>query len=108
MVRIVVDDERTHRGGGVHVRTSADAVDLLVTYTGHVDELWLDHDLGGDDTIRPVVDLLEELCFYDEPPDIGVIYVHTANPVGASMILRSRQLNRFYTVVRSGLEPFVD
>jgi hypothetical protein len=28
-----------------------------------VDELWLDHDLGGHDTIRPVTSCLEELAY---------------------------------------------
>jgi hypothetical protein len=27
-----------------------------------IDHLWLDHDLGGEDTIRPVVDLMFQVA----------------------------------------------
>jgi hypothetical protein len=45
-----------------------------------LDELWLDHDLGEDDTIWPVVEVLERAAFEERPLDIGVINVHSANP----------------------------
>ena len=51
-----------------------------------MDELWLDHDLGGDDTVWPVVEVLERAAFDGRPIDIGVIYVHSANPAGAAKI----------------------
>ena len=48
--------------------------------------MWLDHDLGEDDTIWPVVEVLERAAFENRPFDIGVINVHSANPAGAAKI----------------------
>lgn len=48
-----------------------------------MDELWLDHDLGDDDTIWPVVEILERAAFEKQPFDIGVVKVHSSNPGGA-------------------------
>ncbi len=68
-------------------RTSAAGVALLGRYRDQrLDELWLDHDLGRDDTIWPVVELLEQAAFEDRPFDIGLITVHSANPAGAAKI----------------------
>lgn len=65
----------------------------------HIDELWLDHDLGGDDTIMPVVDYLSERAFNERPLSIGRIFVHTQNSVGAKQMLAS--LTRYgYNAVR--------
>jgi hypothetical protein len=41
-----------------------------------IDELWLDHDLGGDLTIWPVVRLLEDEALAGRVWDIGVVKVH--------------------------------
>jgi hypothetical protein len=54
----------------------ADAVD---TSGAH-----LAQDLGGDDTIWPVVETLEWAAFENHPFDIGVINVHSAKPGGAA------------------------
>lgn len=108
--RVVIDDERTHVRGGRHLRTSADALEYLKRFQNQtdatIDELYLDHDLGGDDSIRPVVDELERACFEGEPYRIRRIFVHTANPVGADMIMRSRLLNENYKLARIGLDSF--
>jgi hypothetical protein len=68
------------------VKTSADAIRLMElcgnkalphgerAYWG---EISLDHDLGGEDTTRPVV---MWMCEHDYWPMI--VHVHTANPVG--------------------------
>jgi hypothetical protein len=50
--------------------------------------LWLDHDLGEDDTIWPVVEVLERAAFEGRRYDIGVINVHSANPAGAAKIMQ--------------------
>ncbi|QRY62154.1 hypothetical protein JVX90_17450 [Gordonia sp. PDNC005] len=62
-------------------RTSAEA---LVVLRGNepVVELSLDHDLGGDDTTRPVVLHLAEHGGW--PP---IVRVHSANPVGVSWLV---------------------
>jgi hypothetical protein len=86
---ILVDDLRSFVDGrsAEVARTSAAGVQLLDRYRDRrLDELWLDHDLGGDDTIWPVVEVLERAAFEDRRFDIGVIYVHSANPAGATKI----------------------
>jgi hypothetical protein len=62
-------------------RTSQQALDILAQRNDW-DELWLDHDLGGDDTIMVIVDYLSEKAFLDEPVNVGMVYIHTSNPVG--------------------------
>ncbi|MGW4651204.1 cyclic-phosphate processing receiver domain-containing protein [Kitasatospora sp. NPDC004289] len=71
-------------------RTSAEGVRLLEEHREvYVDELWLDHDLGGEDSIMPVVTLLEEAAFHGRPFRIGTVYVHSANPIGAQTVVSS-------------------
>jgi len=86
---VLVDDLRSFVDGrrAEVARTSAAGVDLLDRYRGRrLDELWLDHDLGKDDTIWTVVEVLERAAFENRPFDIGVINVHSANPAGAAKI----------------------
>ena len=45
-------------------------------------ELWLDHDLGGDDTIRPICLLLAEMAYYDTTYPFSLIVICSLNPVG--------------------------
>jgi hypothetical protein len=54
-----------------------------------------DHDLGDEDTIWPVVEVLERAAFEQRPLGIGVIYVHSANPAGAAIILQVLQHWRY-------------
>nr|WP_236071266.1 cyclic-phosphate processing receiver domain-containing protein [Streptomyces polyasparticus] len=71
-------------------RTSREGVELLLEHRdSYVDELWLDHDLGGEDSIMPVVTLLEEAASQGRPFRIGTVYVHSANPIGAETMVRS-------------------
>ncbi|MFF4311403.1 cyclic-phosphate processing receiver domain-containing protein [Streptomyces sp. NPDC001507] len=71
-------------------RSSAEGVRLLHEHRdSFIDELWLDHDLGGDDSILPVVTLLEEAAFNGRPFRIGTVFVHGANPIGAETVVRS-------------------
>lgn len=78
----LVDDLRSFVDGrsAEVARTSAAGVELL--------DLWLDDDLGEDDTIWPVVEVLERAAFEERPFDIGVINVHSANPVGAAKLVQ--------------------
>ncbi|MGW4680861.1 cyclic-phosphate processing receiver domain-containing protein [Micromonospora taraxaci] len=88
-VIVLVDDLRSFVDGrsAAVARTSAAGVELLDRYRcRRLDELWLDHDLGGDDTIWPVVEVLERAAFDERPFDVGVINVHSANPAGAAKI----------------------
>lgn len=74
---MLVDDVRSAPGVTI-ARTSSDALQLL---HGSWDELWLDHDLGGSDTVWPIIRELERR--HNDGIDIGVtsIIVHTANPI---------------------------
>lgn len=66
-------------------KTSKAAIDWLsyrkVLYPEDVEAISLDHDLGGDDTTRPVVLWMCERDFWPDK-----VYVHTANPVGRDWI----------------------
>ncbi|SDT83012.1 hypothetical protein SAMN05216371_7824 [Streptomyces sp. TLI_053] len=99
-----VDDLRPLPQATRIARTSREGVRLLEEHRDrYVDELWLDHDLGGDDTVMPVVTLLEQAAFDGRPFRIGEVLVHSANPVGAAAVVRS--LTRWgYRVRRASAE----
>lgn len=93
MKRLVIDDERTFSDtkvpDAVYARSSTEALRLLQGNTRY-DEIWLDHDLGGEDTIRPVVHALQEMAHFNmQPTDLVVI--HTMNPVGRAYIRSALQ-----------------
>ncbi len=88
---VLVDDLRSFVDGrsAQVARTSAAGVELLDRHRDRrLDELWLDHDLGEDDTIWPVVEVLERAAFEARPFDIGVINVHSANPAGVAKLVQ--------------------
>ncbi|MFJ7906961.1 cyclic-phosphate processing receiver domain-containing protein [Kitasatospora sp. NPDC096204] len=85
-----IDDLRPLPGVTRIARTSREGVQLLEEHRDvFIDELWLDHDLGGDDSIMPVVTLMEEAAFNGRPFRIGTVFVHSANPIGAATVVRS-------------------
>ena len=94
---ILVDDLRSFVDGrdAEIARTSSAGVDVLTAAGSRIDELWLDHDLGGDDTIWPVVEVLERAAF-----DVGLITVHSANPAEAAKM--AQVLRRWGYRVRVG------
>lgn len=94
---VVIDDERTfvYAGEVTYLRSSAEALDWIARwYTDcrlgvedpTIDELWLDHDLGGEDTIVPVAKFLKALSL-EGPLPIERIYVHSQNPVGGDNVM---------------------
>lgn len=94
---LVVDDNRVLR----HEDEFDDEVSYALTSAAALRELqnsvpydviWLDHDLGGDDTTLPVVDWLVQ------NPIRGPEYVvvHTQNPVGRKRIIQA--LERLYDI----------
>ncbi|MFG1994179.1 cyclic-phosphate processing receiver domain-containing protein [Actinoplanes sp. NPDC048988] len=102
MTSVLIDDLRSFADGrpAMVARTSEAGVALLESLRGrHLTELWLDHDLGGEDTIWPVVELLERAAFDGEPFDIGVVYIHSANPPGVVKIRQA--LERWHYPVRA-------
>lgn len=84
--RLVVDDLRTFRFPAVYARTSTEAIPLL---DQSWDSVWFDHDLGGDDTIGPVLDAIAEAAFHGNPYQFRTGIVHTSNPPGRDMIART-------------------
>lgn len=91
-VIVLVDDLRSFVDGrrAEVARTSTAGVELLDRHRNdRLDELWLDHDLGGEDTIWPVVEVLERAAFEGHPFDVGVIVVHSANPAGAAKMAQA-------------------
>ncbi|GAA1623946.1 cyclic-phosphate processing receiver domain-containing protein [Actinoplanes couchii] len=103
MTIVLIDDLRSFVDGKAAevARTSAAGVALLDGFRGRrIDELWLDHDLGDDDTIWPVVEVLERAAFEESPFDIGVVVIHSANPAGAAKMAQA--LRRWNYPVRVG------
>lgn len=79
VIRLWIDDLRPAPDGWTWAKTSAEAIDAL--RQGGVMAVSFDHDLGGDDTTRPVV---LWLCEHDAWPP--VVHVHSANPVGVEWL----------------------
>lgn len=100
---LVVDDLRTFDDlpDAAYARTSGQALALLAWHVltpVRLDELWLDHDLGGDDDVRAVVRWLEERYHDGAGVPIGRVVAHTSNPVGGDEIVRA--LGRWVPVER--------
>jgi len=94
MLTVLIDDDRDFivSRPRIALRSSAEALDGLrrIRDEGQViDELWLDHDLGGDDRVMPVIDWLAELAFNDDPYPVRRVYVHSMNREGADTMMRS-------------------
>ena len=79
---VLVDDARTFRDGraALLARSSQDALHLLGVLSGtRIDDLWLDHDLIGQDTAWPVVEFLTRRAEEGAALPVTQIHVHTAN-----------------------------
>lgn len=88
--KLFIDDERYPVDDSwVIARTSADAIKIMQD-RGWPAYISFDHDLGGPDTSRPVVNwMIEQVLdgtYQDAVPDF---YVHSQNPIGRDW-LKSR------------------
>jgi hypothetical protein len=102
---VLVDDLRSFIDGrpAEIARTSKDGVRLLDQFRDQrLDELWLDHDLGQDDTIWPVVEVLERAAFDGRPLDIGVVNIHSANPAGVTKMAQALRRWGYRVRIASG------
>lgn len=94
-VKLWIDDLRkdpdtehaaySERTGWVWAKSSGEAIALLTLRRAvgkKVDVIAFDHDLGGDDTTRPVMHWLIERDYWP-----ATITVHTANPVGREWLV---------------------
>ncbi|MCO8276796.1 hypothetical protein M1L60_40075 [Actinoplanes sp. TRM 88003] len=102
---LLVDDLRSFVDGrrAEVARTSGAATELLARYRDQrLDELWLDHDLGEDDTIWPVVEMLERAAFDGRPFDIGIVHIHSANPAGVAKMAQALRRWDYPVVIATG------
>jgi hypothetical protein len=100
---VLVDDVRVFRDErpALVARSSQEALRLLDELGGkRIDDLWLDHDLVGDDTIRPVVDWTVQRANAGSPLNVGQIHIHSSN-VGAGHWMRLELEAAGYPVLRS-------
>jgi hypothetical protein len=97
LVVVLIDDARSFRDGRdcLAAQSSAAGVDLLLALRASaqpIDELWLDHDLIGEDRIWPVVRLLEDEALVGRRWSISTIKVHASSPGRAhEMVLSLRR-----------------
>lgn len=77
----------------IYARTLEDGLKILhgIMYLPSIEspeelELWLDHDLGGDDTIRPLCLMLAEMAYYGSTYPFSRIVICSKNPVGRDWI----------------------
>lgn len=111
---VIIDDEREWKGPTGesitvdHYKTSDDGLAELHRVQAmeeKIDELWLDHDLGMDDselgwdTIMPVVAWLEEQGRAEQGGFIGLLFIHSANVAAVPAMMDA--LRPYYTVVRA-------
>ena len=104
---LVIDDVKTfpfpEDKSVFYVRTLQFGFDALEIFekelqSGALEELWLDHDLGGDDTIRPICLMLAERAFNGNPYPVSKIVICSLNPVGIDWITST--LKPYYTIKR--------
>lgn len=104
VTRLVIDDVRNFKFPAVYARSSLEALNIL-TPSSEWDEVWFDHDLGGDDTIYPVIHFIEECAFFGRVLPIKQVVIHTSNPVGRKMI--DRALQPLYSVMHVDAAEYV-
>jgi hypothetical protein len=79
---VLVDDVRGFKDErpALVARSSQAALSLFKELgSERIHDLWLDHDLAGEDTIRPVVELLVRLAQNGSPLNVGQIHIHSSN-----------------------------
>lgn len=83
-MKLWLDDERPAPDGTwALVRTSDQAIEFLTACTERLEEISLDHDLGGEDTSMRVLDWMVEHNVW--PRELGI---HTANPPARENMIR--------------------
>jgi hypothetical protein len=100
---VLVDDVRGFRDKrpALVARSSQEALHLLDELRDkRIADLWLDHDLAGEDTLRPVVELLVRLANEGTPQNVGQVHVHSSN-VGAGHRMVVQLDSAGYSVVHS-------
>ncbi len=89
--RLVIDDARTFAFDAFHARSSRDGIAALTSIVEQhqlLDELWLDHHLGGGDHGGLVVDWLVAHA-PEARPLIGTVRCHSSDPYAAQRMIRA-------------------
>lgn len=97
---VLVDDTRRFADGrdGLVFRTSRDAVAGLraIARRGSaVRDLWLDYDLGGGDTVLPVLDLLAQLDRAGQRLRVDRVHIITSSATGGHAIRQALDRLRY-------------
>jgi len=101
---LVIDDDRIYQNSYdgklvIHAKSSEAAIDFIEKQWPNISELWLDHDLGGDDTIRPVLNFIDEKLFHNEfTPDNHIIRCQSSNPEGKRLVREWAKHKNFHMV----------
>jgi hypothetical protein len=95
-LKLYIDDLRAPPDTSWTVaRTSQEAMALLVSHLSEITHISFDHDLGGDDTTRPVAAYLEEMRHGLTPFPIETT-IHSANPVGRAWLVHALSRSTIY------------
>jgi hypothetical protein len=100
---VLIDDVRGFKDErpALVARSSQEALTLLDQLGDtRIDHLWLDHDLVGADTIRPVVHWMVQRASAGSRLNVGQIHIHSAN-VGGGHWIRLELQAAGYLVTRS-------
>lgn len=90
---LVVDDIRVMKFPAVYARHINNAKELLLSEKW--DEVWLDHDMGGDGPdLHELVEWIEARAFHDDLFDVNLFVLHSANPI--AKVWMHNGLRRFY------------
>ncbi len=86
---LIIDDERSfHRpentGTTIYARNNKEAIHVLMTMDFF--EVSLDHDLGPNSEIRPLVQWIVNMKDFLWKAGLRYIYIHSMNPVGVDWI----------------------
>lgn len=93
-MKLWIDDLRPAPDGWLWVKSSAAAIQVLEERLDEITDISFDHDLGGDDTSRPVALWLAEREAFPER-----VYIHSANIVGRDWL--------FSLITRYGPRPVI-
>ena len=94
-MKLWIDDLRLPPEGWVWAKTSEEAINILNS-GAKIEEMSLDHDLGGDDTVMNFFAVLEEKVYEGSLKFDFCWTVHSMNPVGRASIIRAfKRLERY-------------
>jgi len=99
---LVIDDVRIMDFDCEYARNVEDAWCALTVPDEVWDEVWFDHDLGGDETTRPLLMEIERRFFTGDGyvPNIKKCIVHTSNSASRNWIVAALENSGYDVEVR--------